>query len=789
MRFDRTTLLLLGGTALCAPAWAETPGPAQVAAPPGPQPSPAQAAVTAQAPAQPTLEEIVVTAKKRRQNLQNVPQTVDVVRGSDVRKLDLFQFDELQNVVAGLGLNENGGRGQNISLRGITFDPDTAADPAVDVYLNEVPLAQVTSIFQDMYDLDTVQVVRGPQGTLRGRTSPAGAILVDTMLPDLDRTSGYAEVTFSDNDRLESQFGVGTPLVPGKLAVRIAGLFDQNGGYGTQNIVTGQSDHNLQHSYRITLEARPNDSFDLVLMHQESNDRTRQFPVLDGDGTAGPISPEQNLSAVSGPYEYYDRSNLTTLQARLHIPQGDIVYVSGYQAVKDEFARYQDVGDMLPHFDTGSQLSDQSVNEFTQELRFQSPANARLATMLGVYFAHQDATADVFTPSEILFDPAPYGPYPYAKPVANINADVGIPELETDYAVFTDETFRIGPRDTVEGGLRWQYVHQYRASGYTVDLPPELGGGTLRQTLIDPNNQNADYRAWTGLASYTHQASEHISLYASYGQSFRPGGAVLGVSVPLPEQFLIFKPETSYDFEIGTKARWLDGRFRLDADIFHQTYSGYIGRENNLYTAYGYTSIDTNGDAVSQGFEFTATALITDNWHFALNATFADAHYDNARLPCNDFAGTGTPNVNGPPRVAGGGVVSYCVTDGTLGLPNWSVSLNSEYTVHIADGLEGFLRGLYTFQPRTRLTLQATNEDPRSIANLYVGLRRPDGRWEGLLFIKNAFNTTGFTDAFGPEYDSGLLRPEFAAVNFPTGYSAGTIVHPREIGATLSYRF
>src|SRR6202522_4542641 len=135
----------------------------------------------AQTPAQPPpsapqaapvqLERIIVNAKKRQQDVQKVPQTVDVVGGATLKRLAITQFQDVQTLISGLTLSDNGGQGQNISLRGITYDPDTTANPAVDVYINEVPISQTSSVFQDLYDIDQVEVVRGPQGTLRGRTS------------------------------------------------------------------------------------------------------------------------------------------------------------------------------------------------------------------------------------------------------------------------------------------------------------------------------------------------------------------------------------------------------------------------------------------------------------------------------------------------------------------------------------------------------------------------------------------------------------------------------------------
>lgn len=778
-------LALLAAAAWCggatfAGALADVPAAAQPA-------GGGSTAVPGQVPMQ--LEQVIVNAKKRKQNVQKVPQTVDVVGGATIRKLAITQFQDIQTLVSGLTLSDNGGQGQNISLRGITYDPDTAANPAVDLYFNEVPLSQTSSAFQDLYDVDQVEVVRGPQGTLRGRTSPAGAILIDTKRPEMDNWTGYVQQIFGTDDQIQTQFGVGGPIIPDKLAIRLAGLFDQNDLYGTKDIVSGQSDYNLQHNYRLTVSAKPTDDLDIVITQQEGNDRTRELYAVTGTGTQGTISPGENVAVVPGPYTFYDRTGITTVQATYRLDDNEINYVGGYQAVKDEFQEYQDKGDLYPHFNSGSQNEDNGLEQLTQEVRFQSSGDQRFGYMVGVYYAHQDAQVDVFTPSEYLFEASPGSPFGLA-PVAIVNANVHIEQLQTDYAIFTDETFKLTPDDVFEGGLRWQFERQYRNNTYVALIPPIFGGGSITEALISPQNEKEQYRAWTGLASYTHYFSGNLSIYATYGQSFRPGGVVLGESLPLPESFLLFQPETSYDFEIGGKTQLFDGRVRLNADIYHQVYSGYIGREPELFTSLGYATVTTNGNAIARGAEFSANAILTDAWRLQLNTTFDDSHYDNARLPCNDFNGSGVPNMIGPPQVhPAGAISSSCVVNDSLGEPNWFVSVNSEYDVTISDAINGYIRALYSFTPRNHIGLQNLNQDPRNFTNLYLGVRGTQGHWDAMFFIKNLFDTVGYTNIFGNWYDAGYRLPSITPVDLNTGYASSNILRPRQFGVELTYRF
>jgi len=735
------------------------------------------------------LERIIVNAKKRAQEVQKVPQTVDVIGGTTLKKLAITQFQDIQTLISGLTLSDAGGQGQNISLRGVTYDPDTTANPAVDVYLNEVPLSQTSSAFQDLYDLEQIELVRGPQGTLRGRTSPAGAILIDTKQPNMDVWDGYIQQIFGTDAQIQTQLAAGGPIIPDKLAVRFAGLFDQNDLYETKDVTTGQQDYNLQHSYRITIEAKPLDGLDIELTQQESNDRTRELFGVSGTGLEGTITPADNLAVAPGPYTFYDRTGLTILHATYGLGSNEISYVGGYQAVDDEFQEYQDKGGLYPGFNSGSQELHNGLEQLTQEVRFQSSGDPRFGYMIGGYYGHQDADATVFTPSEFLFEASPHAPNGLA-PAAIVNAAVQIAQLQTDYAIFTDETYKITEDDILEGGLRWQWEQQYRNNNYVAYIPEIFGGGSIFENLILPQNQHEQFRAWTGLASYTHYFSKNFSIYTTYGESFRPGGVVLGESLPLPENFLLFQQESSYDFEIGAKTQLFDGRVRLNADIYHQVYSGYIGREAELFTNLGYATVTTNGNAIARGAEFSANAIVTDAWRLQLNTTFDDSHYDNATLPCNDFNGSGVPNTDGPPRVfPTGAISSTCVINDSLGEPNWFVSVNTEYDVGFSDALQGFVRGLYSFTPRNHIGLLDINQDPRNFANLYAGLRGTGGRWEAMFFVKNVFDTIGYSNNFGEQYDAGYKVPSATPVDLNTGYASSSILRPRQLGVSLTYRF
>ena len=185
--------------------------------------------------------DIIVTANKRAERLQDVPKSVDVVQGDTIQKLNLRSFAEIDQLAPGLSLTAKDPTTNSVTLRGVGFDPNSGTSPTVDIYFNETPL-DASSAFRALYDVGQIEVLRGPQGTLRGRTSPSGAITIATRRADLNEVDGYFQQTLTTQAGINSQGAVSVPLLPGVLAVRAAGLFDRNIGIGVRNLRTGDRD-------------------------------------------------------------------------------------------------------------------------------------------------------------------------------------------------------------------------------------------------------------------------------------------------------------------------------------------------------------------------------------------------------------------------------------------------------------------------------------------------------------------------------------------------------------------
>lgn len=203
--------------------------------------------------------QIVVTATRDTRDLKDVAMSVDVTTGEELQKLNLFDAKDIARLSPGLELTNTTGRNNTTTLRGVTFDPDQGTGPAVQVYFNEAP-ADAQYVYTALYDIGQIEVLRGPQGTLRGLSSPAGAVTISSRRPSFNRAEGYGQATVTSRHGYNLQAGFGLPLSD-TLAVRVAGLIDGNRLNNVKNVIRNERSRSRTESARVTLGWKPTADF------------------------------------------------------------------------------------------------------------------------------------------------------------------------------------------------------------------------------------------------------------------------------------------------------------------------------------------------------------------------------------------------------------------------------------------------------------------------------------------------------------------------------------------------
>ena len=749
------------------------------------------------------VAEVVVTAQKRNESLLETPLTVNVVSGAQIEALNLTQFEDIARLAPGLDITNGDGRQQTVSLRGVKFDQDTGTTRTVDIYLNEVPL-DPTQALQTTYDIGQIEVLRGPQGTLRGGTGPSGAILIGTRRADLNVVTGTLNVSETDERSTNLQAAVGVPLIEGKLGLRVAGVYDRNYGRGTSNPRTGEEDNGRTRSYRASMNWEPTDDLSFLLMYQNFWSRNVALRAVEGTGRYGVITAEDRIALADGSNAFVTDGEQVTLNAKWELPGHQLSYVGGYQDNNFNTERDLDLANgNLTNDDAPTvvafippatlifadqagfqnyQKIDINSRQQTHELRFERTGDHFWIYRFGYY------QNDTSTQADVSID---YSTTPSTTPgVCSPNTFFcllisGAPTKSRNVGYFTTQTLNFTEADRLEVGLRYS---ESRTGATTTD-------------------------ATTGTVSYKHDFNDDLMVYGSYGRGYRPGGdSSVGAPTDVPASLFLYEPEKSDSFEVGVKGKLNDGRVLFTLSAFHQKLENYIGRVNNIActgnpasgvgpnpgTVYatndglapgaanspcegtGGINLTYNADAKISGAELELRATLAEGWTAQLAAAYADATYEDAAIPCNDYDGDGAPDQVGLPGVQAGKFVSLCQSSGAIAaLPKWQVSVNSEYSFAAWEGAEGFVRGLATYRPEIVDSNSGITTESAFRMDLFAGVRLEELNAEVSLFARNLFDDT--TTVPGGS--------TFSLFGTPTGYNLVDRDKGREIGVAVRYTF
>lgn len=730
--------------------------------------------------------DIIVTASKRSERLQDVPSTVNVVQGDSLEKLSIKTFRDVEQLAPGLSLSTTEPSFNSVTLRGVGFNPSSGVSPTVDIYFNETPLDS-SSAFRALYDVGQIEVLRGPQGTLRGRTSPSGAITIATRRPDLNDITGYTQLTVNTQNGQNLQGALNVPLITDVLAVRAAGLFDRNIGSAASNIRSGSRDRDRTESGRISVAFRPISNLTFDATYQHLNNRTTQNRIMatvEG-GTSNPIlRPSDRTALAYGPSDYNYRANLVTFSSNLDLGGVALNYIGGYQKINQ--GRVSDIATAgtVPNF-TRPQTLDSDTRQISQEVRLTSQNRGFWNFLIGGYFDDVKSNSTV-TQLQVLGFGFPNGPLPPLD-VAKLNVAVAIPSKSNSYAVFTDHRFQVTSKDQLQVGLRYQEQH-VRNQFLTTLSGPILGPLPITDSSISPENQDRKFKQLTGGASYRHEFNRDLTGYFTYGRSYRPGGLNTTTAV-LDEDLLVTRAEKSNNYEVGIKGSLADRHVQFTLSVYQQDFKNYLANTGSYISvatakdgvADNSAALTFNADARVRGVEASVNGQIGTRLFLGLSGTYNDAKFKNASAPCNDFNRDGAPDSSGAPSVPVGQNVAFCRLNGRLSdQAPWGLTGNFEYRVPVSGEREVFLRALANYVPKRTDPFTSASYDDYLNNSAFLGVRGLKGGFEFSVYVKNVANVSTVTTITPEQIDYDF---------FPTGFRNVTVVRPREIGLNAQLNF
>lgn len=746
--------------------------------------------------------EIIVTATRRAQSLQDVPMSINVATGEQIERLKIFDIKDVQQLAPGLELRNDNGRANSATLRGVTFDPDQGTGPAVDLYFNEVPVDAQTA-FTAIYDIDQIEVLRGPQGALRGRTAPSGAITIRTRRPNLNTIEGFIQGTATEDDGYNVQGGVSLPIVQDKIAIRAAMLVDGNRLNQVRNITRGDRSRSRTESARLSVAFQPAEGFDINVMYQYLNADNRLYPQVFGAGNPAignpPVGLDDRFTLAEGRSRFLNHSHLVTLDAKYDFGPVTLAFIGGHQETLLTQYGERDPGNAVAGY-APTQVVRSPYNVDTAELRLSSNNEGFFNWTAGVFHTIQTGTTTVDEPLDFLVS-FPGVPAPVF--IAPLTGRIDIPAVAKTWSFAG--SVRLQPTDQLTFEAAGRYTIDSVVQSAAIDIP---GVGVL--PIIDDNTKAHPF---TGMASLTYEVSRDLTVYASYGRSFRRSTAGVGIPQNISADLAISKPERSDNFEVGFKTAFFDRRLSLDVSAFYQKFDNYISRFTGIATDQG-TNIDVtgdgipdgvyvgppdggidttadynyNGDATVKGIEATIAGRPTDFWDFSVSMSYVKARYKNALLPCTTVDPvTGLPVVIPNPAFGGVNNVSYCNRSSRIAdVPDFSLTANSE--VRFGSGpVQPFIRGLITYRPSVFSERQDFRYPSRELINLFVGLRGEENKWEVSAFVRNLLNQNRITNI--GITNSRILASDDPSVVYDSGYRVVNLTNPREFGISGTFRF
>ncbi len=632
--------------------------------------------------------DIIVSARRKDESVQDVPMTVNVVTDQKLKDLNLFNGSDLVNVAPGLTFAPTiPGNTPTLALRGAAKgDAAGRQDPTVQTYLNEAPVTEVL-IAEALYDIGQVEVLRGPQGTLRGRPSATGAITVTTKRPNLTKVEGAVSASVSTLNQFRGEAALNVPLVQDVLAVRVAGVVDRNENDGVRSLFFPDKPYQRMHSWRVSARFKPSDVLDVNVMYQDFKSTRATLNQVAGNGYAGPLRPAQGITAgYNGPViSPFDRLSLSDNPAIRYLNHKNLIgsivldleshkisYVGQYNTTNNQNYGGGNGVHLLPI--PQPQPNPRSLNGksklITQELRIESVGNSFWDYGVGLYYEKttSDNLVDAFFPANlgILGNPASMsiGQYNYNyQPILRGN----FPVNWRNQAIFFNSTFHITPKTDLFVGARYVDYKQ-DSDGYfnvlagiaATGIPTAFGlcNGTTNLPLDPPDlplhfastlipgqcdkttpafvltpsrPQASKENAWVYNASLTHRFTDDITAYASYGHSWRPRTNNLNLvsnDVRIT-QFGTTRSETSNNYEVGLKMAFLDRKLTVNVAAFLQVYNDFITAAPSVYY------LDTT----------TATTKLV-NTTLAVNADAKSAGFDLelAYRPSRQFSISGNVN-------------------------------------------------------------------------------------------------------------------------------------------------
>jgi iron complex outermembrane recepter protein len=682
------------------------------------------------------LAEIVVTAQRREQNLQDVGTSVTAFDANTLEQLGFKDVTDIAGQVPGLQYNQYGATVTIYNLRGVSQnDFSDHQEAPIAVYADDAYIGSTGALAGSLFDLQRVEVLRGPQGTLFGRNATGGLIQYLSK-PPTDTPEAYVQVTAGNFGALETEGAVSGPLSD-TVTARLSFDTSSHDGYITNRIGDSIENQN-QYATRLQFRIKPSDSGEILIKlhaltnsHETAGDYSWAASAPDATGRgvfAPPGTPDLGgYVNTGGPFsQAEDRRGLfnrtvwgANVRVNWNFDAFSLASVTDYLKMQK---RYGEDSDMSPNpifnYDT-----EAHYQQFSQEFRLNGKQGG-LRWIAGAYYLNYKTTNFEET---TLPDYIPPVPFPYGDGLANLNLRTSSPSAfgQLEYSLSDHWVGILGARYTID---QKQYLYNYSCNVCGPPNPNAPPGGypfnLTYSTAAGYPDAEKTYRMPMGKAELDYKIDQDNLLYASVNRGAKGGGWSAPSSgyvnlnsayAFVPTLKMNYDEERLTSYEAGFKSTFWDGAARLNGDVFYYDYKNYQGFFLDVAT-----QIVENIDAKVKGSELELAVVPFHGFHMQLGVSYLDSQAFDVPTPSGILVTSQLPqappwSVNAVARYewpAFGGKLSAGVD------AKWNKELYLE-----------LINAPVDVQPSYRLT------------NAHLGYTDPSGRWDVTAYCKNCFNT------------------------------------------------
>ncbi|WP_434767343.1 TonB-dependent receptor [Pseudomonas triticicola] len=703
------------------------------------------------------LETVTVTTRRREESSQDVPTPMSVVSGQNLETQRVYRIQDLQQLVPSVNVAYMHARQSSVSIRGLGNNPASdGLEGSVGLYIDNVYLGRPGMAVFDLMDIEQLEVLRGPQGTLFGKNTTAGVINISTRAPSFTPERSI-ETSVGEDGYFQTK---GT--ISGPLNDELAGRFSAYRTRSDGDIKNEYDGHDLnggsREGFRAQLLFKPNEDFNLRWIgdynEEDSSAGTRVLyntgPTINGVNLYESRASAAGATLVNGRHRKVNLDNDqhvtvhqggTSVEANWTLPSDfTLTSVSSYRFWN--FTPRNDDGLNVPaSYNAGVSVEDK---QYSQEFRLASPKGEFFDYVVGAYYFGSDLDNKSFAyygPQADIWNGTPAGS------LANVTS-VGKGHIKTDsFALFAQGTWHLSDRLDFTAGVRGTYEEKNASVSRNAPLGGVAVAGAAanarrgRAGVYDSGDLNQYSSSPSGLLNLSYRITDDVLGYATLSHGEKSGGVNLAVgSAPTAgADSLLIGTERANNAELGFKSTLWDRRLQLNANVFWTQVNAY---QTNAYDAANRVQYLTNAGSVrSRGIEFESTVVPLRGLTLNFNGSYNDVSYLSYKdAPC-------PPEVSQAP-----GAPASCDLSGhqVVGASKWIGNANGEYKWNLANGFEPYVTGSYAFRSKAVGTVEDSDygQIPSyAVVNLSTGLRGDfnQGQWDVSLWLKNAFDKTYYT--------------------------------------------